>query len=107
MCFVAHKLTKKIDEDDHLYHENNEIRQTLIENLGFTFIKINLDPDPDAGFNLDVEIAKIYNYIHESSLKLAVKSKERFRKELLNYVSSISGPLEWIKYFMEKVRPTL
>ena len=77
MCFIAHKLIIKIDEDVHLYHENNEIRQTLIENLGFTFIKINPDPDPDAGFNLDVEIVK-----H-------------------------SGPLEWIKYFIEKVRPTL
>ena len=58
LCFVAHKLIIKIDEDVHLYHENNEIRQTLIENLGFTFIKINPDPDPDAGFNLDVEIVK-------------------------------------------------
>ena len=58
MCFVAHKLIIKIDEDGQLYHENNEIRQRLIENLGFTFIKINPDPDPDAGFNLDVETVK-------------------------------------------------
>ena len=36
------------------------MRQNLIENLGFAFIRINHDPDPDAGFDPDVEIAKIY-----------------------------------------------
>ena len=54
MCFVGHKLVIEIDEDGHPYYENDETRQELIENLGFTFIRINPDPDPDAGFDLDV-----------------------------------------------------
>ena len=59
----------------------------LIENIGFIFIRINPDVE---NFDLDVEIAKIYNYINESFVKLAVnlpkKSlKEKFTKELLNY----------------------
>ena len=28
-------------------------------NHGFNFISINSDPDPDAGFDLDVKISKI------------------------------------------------
>ena len=43
LCFVAHKLVIEIDEDDHSYYKNNETRQKLIENLGFTFIRINPD----------------------------------------------------------------
>ena len=83
LCFVAHKLIIAIDEDGHLYSENDGIRQKLIENLGFNFIRIN--PDPDVG------IAKIYNYINKLSVKLAVnlaeKSlKEKFAKELLSYM---------------------
>ena len=59
----------------------------LIENIGFIFIRINPDVE---NFDLDVEIAKIYNYINESFVKLTVnlpkKSlKEKFTKELLNY----------------------
>ena len=57
----------------------------MIENLGFTFIRIN--PDVES-FDLDVEIARIYNYINESSVRWwvvnsAEKSlKETFAKEL-------------------------
>ena len=58
LCFVAHKLITETDEDGHLCSENDEIWQKLIETLGFTFIRINPDPDSDAGFDLDVEIAK-------------------------------------------------
>ena len=103
LCFVGHKLVIEIDENGHPYYENNKIRQKLIENHGFTFIRINPDPDPDAGFDLDVEISKIYNYINESSLKLAVDSaekslKEKFAKELFSYILSFSGTLKCIKY---------
>ena len=48
-----------------------------MEDHGFTFIRINPDPNPSVGFDLDVEIAKIYNYINESSVKLAVNSAEK------------------------------
>ena len=45
LCFVAHKLLTEIDEDGHPYYENDEIRQNLKENIDFTFIRINPDPD--------------------------------------------------------------
>ena len=41
----------------------------MIENLGFIFIKINIDAED---FDLDVEITRIFNYIKKSSVKLAV-----------------------------------
>ena len=71
----------QIDEGGHSYYENDEIRQKLIESLGFSFIRINPDPDPDAGTHPDVEIEKIYNYINELSLKLAVNSTKQILKE--------------------------
>ena len=80
LCFVAHKLIIEIDEDGYFYYENDEIRQKLIENLGFTFIRINPDSDLNAGFDLDVEIAKIYNHISESSVILAKISAEKSLK---------------------------
>ena len=112
LCFLDHKLIEEIDEDGHPYYENDQIRQESIENLGFTFIRINPDPDFDAGFDLDVEIATIYNYINESSLKLAVNSaekslKEKVAKELLSYMSSYSGALKCVLYFIKKILPTL
>ena len=112
MCFVAHKLVIGIDDDGRPYYENDQIRQKLIEDHDFTFIRINPDPDPDAGFDPDVEIAKICNYINKSSVELAANSaekslKEMFTKELLSYMSSISKPLKYVKYFIKNILPTL
>ena len=59
--FFVYRLVIEIDEDGHPYYENDEMRLKLTENLGFTFIRTNPDPHLHAGFNLDVEIAKIYN----------------------------------------------
>ena len=81
LCFFAHKLIIEIDEDTHPYYEDDDIRQKSIENLGLTFIRINSDPDTDTSFDPDVEIAKIYNYINESSLKLSVNSVQKSLKE--------------------------
>ena len=83
----------------------------MIENHGFTFIRINSDLHPVAVFDLDVEIAKIYNYIYESFLKLPVNPsekslKEKFGKELLSYMSSISKRLNYIKDVIKKILPT-
>ena len=50
----------------------------MIENFGFTFITINPDVE---NFDLDVKTAKIYNYIKESSVKLAVNSSEKLLNE--------------------------
>ena len=76
----------------------------MIENHGFTFIRINPDAE---NFDLDVEIAKIYNYVNKSSIRLAVNSiekslKGKFAKELLNYVSSFYKPLKQIRYLNKK-----
>ena len=75
--FLVHKLVREFDEDGIPYYNDDEIRQKLIEDHGFTFIRINPDPNPSVGFDLDVEITKIYNYINESSVKLAVNSAEK------------------------------
>ena len=52
---------------------------------------------------------KIYNYINESSVKLAVNSveeslKEKFSKELLSYMPSFSKFLKPVRYFVKKNR---
>ena len=79
LCFPVHQLIVEVDEDGHVYYdeEDHRTRQKLIENLDFTFIRIN--PDVKS-FDLDVVIAKIYNYIKESSLKLAVNLAEKCLK---------------------------
>ena len=59
-CFVDHKLVIEIDKAGHPYYENDETRQNLRENHGFTFIRINSDPDPDAGFDPDVKILHLH-----------------------------------------------
>ena len=45
LCFFVHKLIVEVYEDGHVYYleEKHQIRQKLIENLGFTLIRINLD----------------------------------------------------------------
>ena len=72
LCFTVYKLVAEVDEDGHVYdnEEQHQIRQKLIKNLGFIFIRINLDVE---NFYLYVEIAKIYNYIKKSSVRLACK----------------------------------
>ena len=49
----------------------------MIENLGFTFIRINLDFTSNAGFDQSVEIAKLYNHISKSPVKLAMHLAEK------------------------------
>ena len=101
----------EIDEDGHSYYKNDKARQKLIENLGFTFIRINPDSDRDKSFDLDVELAEIYNYVNESSVKLVVNLakkylKKWFAKKLLKYISRISKPLKHIKHFVKNELPT-
>ena len=107
LYFVAHKFVIEIDGDGHIYYRNDQIRQKLIRNRAFTFVRINPDPDPDSVFDPDVEITKIFNYINKSSVRLAInltgKSlKEKFPKELLSYMLSFYGPLKYVKYFIKK-----
>ena len=69
LCFPVHKLIVEVDEDGHVYYdeEDHQIRQKLKEKLGFTITRINPDVQ---NFDLDVAIARICNYIKESSVKL-------------------------------------
>ena len=108
LCFLVHKLVVENDEDGH-DEEKDQIRQMLIENPGFIVIRINRDVKKS---DLDVEIARIYNYIKESSVELVVNStekslKERFAKESLSYLSNISNDLKHINYFIKKLLPTI
>ena len=108
LCFLVHKLVVENDEDGH-DEEKDQIRQMLIENPGFIVIRINRDVKKS---DLDVEIARIYNYIKESSVELVVNStekslKERFAKESLSYLSNISNHLKHINYFIKKLLPTI
>ena len=43
--FTVHKSIVEVDEDGHVYYdeEDHQIRKKLIENLSFTFIRINPD----------------------------------------------------------------
>ena len=45
----------------------------MIENVGFIFIKINIDVED---FDLDVEITRIYSYIIKWSVKLTINSAD-------------------------------
>ena len=108
LCFLVHKLVVENDEDGH-DEEKDQIRQMLIENPGFIVIRINRDVKKS---DLDVEIARIYNYIKESSVELVVNStekslKERFAKESLSYLSNTSNDLKHINYFIKKLLPTI
>ena len=54
-----------------------------------------------------LKFARLHNYIKKSSVKLAVNSaekslKEKFAKELLSDMSSISKFLKPIRYFAKK-----
>ena len=76
LCFLVHKLVEENDEDGH-HEEKDQIRQMLIENPGFIVIRINRDVKKS---DLDVEIARIYNYIKESSVELVVNSTRKVFK---------------------------
>ena len=58
------------------------VHKLVIENLGFTFIRINPDVE---NVDLDIEIAKIYNYINASCVRLAVNLAEEIVKEHVKF----------------------
>ena len=79
LCFNVYKLAVEIYEDANVYYdeETHQIRQKLIENLDFTFVRIHLVVEI---LDLDVKVEKIYNQIKESSVKLAINSAEKLLK---------------------------
>ena len=104
MHFSEHKLVVEIDEKRHTDRNKNKISKRQLkteECLNCKFHSINPDVE---GFDIFLEISKIKNYTTQSNEE---KIKSEFAEELLNYISSISEPLKHIRYFAEKIVPTL
>ena len=100
MYFSEDKFLVKIDERGHIYRNQNKEneRQTRIEKHPDCKFFHRINPD-----NF-LEISKIQNYITQSNEK---KLKIKFVEELLNYILTISKPLKHIRYFFEKILPTI
>ena len=86
MYFSEHKLVIEIDEKRHIDRNQNKENERQIEIekcLNCKFYRIN----PNAkNIDIFVEIRKIQNYITKSNEE---KTKIKFARELLNYMSSI------------------
>ena len=90
MYFSEHKLVVEIGEKVHTDRNQNEENKRQIkikEHLNCKFHTINPDVE---GFDIFLEIRKIQNYITQSNKE---KQKCKIAKQLLNYISSISKPL--------------
>ena len=107
MLFSKHRLVLEIDEKGHSDRNQNEENERQIKKekrLDFEFHRINLDAE---SFDIFVEISKIQNYITTSTKHLTEKSakeemKNKFAKELLDYMSSFSKFFKPIRYFLKK-----
>ena len=104
LYFYEYKLAIEIDELDHndrnTDYEIKRQRETEKE-LNCVFIRTNPDA---ADFNMNRLKDQICKHIIKSKEE---KLKNKFRKELLIYASSIFIPLKPIKYFVRKILPTL
>ena len=89
LCLIVHKLVTEVDEDGHVYYgeEKHQIRQKLIENLGFIFIRINPNVEK---FDLNVEMANIYNYINESPVRQVVNLTENIKKKVCKRIIELN-----------------
>ena len=99
MYFSEHELVVEIDEKGHLDRNQNKENERQIKTekrLNCKFHRINLDAEH---FYIFVEISKIQNYITKSNEE---KMKSKFARELLSYMSSISKPLKYNRYFIKK-----
>ena len=103
MYFSERKFAVEIDEKGHIDRNQNEAneRQINIEKYSDCKFFHRINPDIE-GFGIFLEISKIQTYITQSNENL----KSKIAKELLNYMSSISKPLEYIRYFIEKILST-
>ena len=89
LCLIVHKLVTEVDEDGHVYYgeEKHQIRQKLIENLGFIFITINPNVEK---FDLNVEMANMYNYINESPVRQVVNLTENIKKKVCKRIIELN-----------------
>ena len=105
MYFSESKFVVEIDKKGHIDRNQNKENERKIKiekcyDCKF-FHKINADVE---GFDIFLEISKTQTYITQSNEE---KLKSKFAKELLSYVSNVSKPLKHIRYFVEKIQPTL
>ena len=101
MYLSEHKLVVEIDEKGHIGRNQNEEngRQTKIVVITFS-----------VGFILMQKIVILLLKLakHEITLINQMQKKQnKFAKELLSYMSSISQPLKHIRYFVDKILPTI
>ena len=105
MYFSEHKFVVEIDKKGHIYRNQNKENETQIRTEKYPDCKFfhRINPDVE-GFDTFLEISKIQNYTTQSNDE---KPKIKFAEELLNYISAISKPLKHIRYFVEKILPTI
>ena len=66
-----------------------------MKNHSFTFIRINPDHDPDAGFHLDVEIAELYNYSNKFSKISSRFSRKIFERKACKRIIELHVKFFW------------
>ena len=99
-----------IKDSKHSMYVNEDIAISIIMQSRLSNSKMikfrsdfRINPDVE-GFDIFLEISELQHYITQSNKE---KQKSKIRKELLNYISSISKPLKHIRYFVKKILPTL
>ena len=95
------EIVKKGHIDRNQNKENE--RQTETEKHSDSKLFHRINPDVE-DFHISPEISKIQNYTTQSNKE---KLKSKFAEEILYYKSSICKPLKQIRYFVEKILPTL
>ena len=93
-------MTKKRHTDRN-QNEENERQIKIEERLNCKLHRINPDVED---FDIFLEISKIQNYVNQSKKE---KQNSKFQKELLNYISSISMPLNTLGILLKKMLPTM
>ena len=86
---------------DRNQNEENERQIKIEERLNCKLHRINPDVED---FDIFLEISKIQNYVNQSKKE---KQNSKFQKELLNYISSISMPLNTLGILLKKMLPTM
>ena len=105
MYFSERKFVVEIDEKGHVDRNQNEENEGRIKIEKYFDCKFfhRINPDVE-GFDIFLEISKIQTYITQSNEE---NLKSKFAKELLSYASSVYKPLKHVRYFIEKILPTV
>ena len=104
MYFSEDKLVVETDKKgniDRNQNKENERQIKIEKRLNCKFQRINPDAE---NFEVFAEISKTQNYITKSNEE---KIKNKFPREFLSYMSSISKPLKYIRYFIKLILSTM